>query len=298
MKAALIIVTVLFVVTVAGVVVLEMIASSRLDTSKRPLAVAASWDVKPALEQIAQRYEAQTGRRVDVRYGTSAELLAELQLSKQGDVYICSSARERGKAVEAGVVTQWEKRPLAYLVPAIIVQRNSPVTVQYLSDLFEGGLSLVIADPEQEAMGRYAIELLEAAGLGKAAREVVQEMAASAPAAVELVSLGKVDAAIAWRAMQQWEPAFLSVVEIPEDVARVALVSVGTTAFCRDVEAVGDFIEFLDESEAQSILQKWHYTTRHADALKAAPDATLGGEPELPARWRAVTQQERAGAEE
>jgi molybdate transport system substrate-binding protein len=298
MKAALIVVTGLLVFAVVVVVMLELIASSRFDSSKRPLVVVASWDVKPPLEQIAERYEVQTGRRVEVRYGAPPTLLAELQLSKQGDVCICSSARERAAAVEAGLIPQWHETPLAYLVPAIITRRDLPVAVEYLSDLFEEGVSLVIADPAQEPMGRYAVELVEAAGYGDAARDLVQAMAPSTPTAVELVSLGKVDAVIAWRAMQQWEPAFLAVVEIPENVTRIGTVLVGTTVFCGDVGAASDFIEFLGGVDAQEILHKWQYTTRHADAMTAAPRATLGGEPEVPARWTAGAQLEGGGVEE
>jgi molybdate transport system substrate-binding protein len=273
--------------------------SSHLDAAKRPLVVLSAWEMKPALEEIAVRYEADTGRRVDLRFGTSRMLLAQLTLAEQGDLFICASKREQDTAVEEGLVTKWSERPLAYLVPAMIVRRDARVDIRWLSDIVSEDARLVIADPEHEPMGRVAAELVEAAGFGKQARALVAATPPSAPEAVELVSLAKADVAIAWRVMQQWEPDFLQVVEFdPEEITRVALVTIGKTRFCRDDEAANSFVKFLAGNDAQGALQKWRYITTRADAMKAAPEATLGGEPDLPPRWRAGAQNNNPGVDE
>jgi len=289
MKAALIVVASVLVLAVAGVAVLHLVGASRLDDAKEPLVVLAAWEIKPALEQIAERYEAATGRRVDLRFGTSRTLLAQLKLSEEGDLFICASEREQARAVEEGLVSWWSKRPLAYLVPAMLVQHGSPI--EYLSDVVSEYATLVIPDPELEPMGRFAVEIIEAVpemgDFAGEARELVCAMPPSTPEAVELVSLGRADVVIAWGIMQQWEPDFLDVVNLdPEEITRVGLVTIGKTQFCHNDEAASDFYRFLFEEEAQGILAKWRYITTEAEAVRAAPEAVIGGEPEVPDRWR------------
>lgn len=303
MKNALIVITALLALSILGVVVLELVVSSHLDGGKGRVAVLAAWEVKPALTQIVERYEAETGRRVDVRFGTSRALLAQLKHSEEGDLFICASERERARAVEEALVPRWAKRPLAYLVPAMIVRHNAPMDIVYSSDLVSEQARLVIADPELDSMGRFAVELVESVRdvrhFGAQARELVIAMPPSAPEAVELVSLAKADAAIAWRVMQQWEPAFLGVKDFdPEEIPRVCRVSVGKTAFCRDVEAANDFLQYMAEPDTQAVLKKWGYITTRADAQQAAPEATIGGEPAVPARWRHDAAHESAGVDE
>lgn len=301
MKAALIVVASVLVLAVAGVAVLHLVGASRLDGAKEPLVVLAAWEIKPALDQIAERYEAATGRRVDLRFGTSRALLAQLKLSEEGDLFICASERERARAVEEGLVSWWSDRPLAYLVPAMIVRHGFPI--EYLSDIVLEQATLVIPDPELEPMGRFAVEIIEAArdtrDFAEQARKLVCAMPPSTPEAVELVSLGRADVAIAWGIMQQWEPDFLDVVNLdPEEITRVGLVTIGKTQFCHNDEAASDFYRFLFGEEAQGILTKWRYITTEAEAVRAAPEAVIGGEPEVPDWRRRGKQNDFGGIDE
>lgn len=296
MKAAVIVVAGLLVLSVLGVVVLEWSLSSRLESGKRALVVLSAWEPKPALEEIATEFEQQTGRRVRLLFGTSGTMLAQLKRAEEGDLYICASARARTTAKEEGLIDAASGRLLAYLVPGIIVRRGNPLGIEYLNDIADREARLAIADPALEPMGCFAAELVEATRLGDDLRPLVQAMTPSAPEAVQLVSLGNADVAIAWRMMQQWEPDFLEVVEIPEDVTRIGLLTVAKTMFCRDGEAADEFLDYLQSNEARAIFAKWRYTTTREEAVKAGPDAKLGGEPELPERWRAPAQGNNSGA--
>ena len=298
MKAALIIVVVLLVVSVAGVVAIELVLTSHLDQSRPAVVVLAAWDIKPALQEIAARYEAQTGRRIDLRLGSSREILARLKLDGTGDVFICSSEPERKRAVDEGLVAKWPTGAIAYLVPAIITRFDCPVEVTGLDSLVAEELSLVIADPEQEAMGRFAADVLERAGLGEDARTLVAMMPADAPKVVEMVSLGKADAAIAWGAMQQWDPEFLRVVKVGQSVTGVAAVKAAPTTRARDAAAADEFIAFLRAPEAQTVLRTWQCAVTPDEAVKAAPrvrKAELGREPDVPERWRRQTEDTGTG---
>jgi molybdate transport system substrate-binding protein len=303
MKNALIVVMALLVLAIVGAVLLEAVLSSHIEGGKDRLVVLAAWEIKPALAEIVADYEKQSKRRVDVRYGTSRMLLAQLKLSESGDLFICASERERDAAVEEGLVPRWPARPLAYLVPAMIVRHNAPVEIVYAADLLSAGARLVVADPELDEMGRYAAELVESIRdvrrFGEQVRALVVAMPPSAPEAVELVELGGADVAIAWRVIQQWDPAFLDVKDFdPEEICRVCRVSVGRTALCRDAAAANEFLAFLVEPDAQAILAKWGYITTRAEAQRAAPEATIGGEPSVPERWRPGAQDETGGGGE
>lgn len=69
--------------------------------------------------------------------GGSGALLSALEITKIGDVYIPSSPEFLILARQRGIVnfTISQPRILAYLVPAIIVQKGNPKNITKLEDL-------------------------------------------------------------------------------------------------------------------------------------------------------------------
>ena len=84
---------------------------------------------KPAMEEAALAFEADTGIKVYLIFGGSGTVLSQMELSQSGDLYIPGSPDYMAIAEQKGVVEPDSVEILAYLVPAILVQHGNPENI-------------------------------------------------------------------------------------------------------------------------------------------------------------------------
>ncbi|MCX8031691.1 MAG: extracellular solute-binding protein, partial [Thermodesulfovibrionales bacterium] len=124
--------------------------------AKDEILVFAGAASKPALEEIAKKFEEDTNIKVDLIFGGSGFVLSQMMLSKKGDVYFPGSSDFMEKAKSLGVVFPQTEKKVVYLVPAIVVQRGNPKKIVSLKDLTREGVKIVIANPHDVCVGLYA----------------------------------------------------------------------------------------------------------------------------------------------
>src|SRR4030042_194717 len=88
------------------------------------LMVFAGAASKPPTEEAAKAFEAQTGVKVDVIFGGSGYVLAQMMLGKKGDIYFPGSSDFMETAKKKKVVYEETERKVVYLVPAINVRKR------------------------------------------------------------------------------------------------------------------------------------------------------------------------------
>ena len=108
-------------------------------TDKEPLRVFCGAASKPAAEECATAFERKTGIRIELQFGGSGTVLSKLKMANRGDVFIPGSPDYLAKAEREGLVDPNKVKVLAYLVPAILVQKNNPKGIKSLDDLAEPG---------------------------------------------------------------------------------------------------------------------------------------------------------------
>jgi molybdate transport system substrate-binding protein len=81
----------------------------------------------PVYEDAAKLFESEHDINVDLTLGGSGSVLSAMRITKRGDLFIPGSPEYLLKAQELGVVdNSTEVTTLAYMVPAIIVQKGNP----------------------------------------------------------------------------------------------------------------------------------------------------------------------------
>ena len=120
---------------------------------------------KPALEEAARVFEEETGIKVYLTFGGSGTMLSQLEIAREGDLYIPGSPDYMLKAEDEGVIYPDSIVEIAYLVPAILVQEGNPSNIQSLADLAQPGIEVGVGAPETVCVGLYAYEILEYNGL-------------------------------------------------------------------------------------------------------------------------------------
>ena len=238
---------------------------------------------KPAMEEAAAAFEEKTGIRVYLNFSGSGTMLAQMKLSKSGDVYIPGSPDYMAYAEHDGIVEPGSVRIISYLVPAILVQSGNPMKIEKLDDLARPGIKVGIGNPEAVCVGLYAIEILEFNGLLDDVQDNIVTYAESCSKTASLIVLKSVDAIIGWRVFSEWNSDAIDVVYLkPEQLPRLAYIPAAVSTFTEDRENAVRFIDFLISTEGQKIFSKWGYIASEDEARKFAPGAEIGGEYILP----------------
>jgi molybdate transport system substrate-binding protein len=154
------------------------------------------------VDRVAAEYEQKYGVHVELQYGGSNSLLNQIQVNKfdDGDLYLAADDFYTDKARDEGLAD--ETLPVAFMRPVIAVPKGNPKNIQSIQDLLSGDIRVVVADPEQAAVGRAIRKRLQAAGdLWKLLEANVTANGVFKPTVNDVandVLLGTVDAGIVW----------------------------------------------------------------------------------------------------
>ena len=238
---------------------------------------------KPAMEEIAGRFERETGVQVNTIFGGSGTLLSQIELSQQGEIYLPGSPDYILIAERKKLLVEGSARIVAYLVPAIITPADNPADVHSLSDLARPGSRVGIGNPETVCLGLYAVELLEANGLLEKVMKNVVTFGGSCSKTANLVAMSKLDAILGWRVFHFWNPNRMAYVPIaPEKIPRISYIPISIPIHTRDLELSRSFVDFVLSPAGRSVYQDLGYITDLETAKKLAPGASVGGEYALP----------------
>lgn len=255
----------------------------------KELLVFAGSASKPALDEAAKAFEAQTGIKVILNYGGSGTMLSQMKLAQTGDIYIPGSPDYLIKAERENVIDSSTTQIIAYLLPVISVQKGNPKNIQSLADLTKPGIKVGIGNPSTVCVGLYAIEIFEKAGLLESVYGNIITNAESCEKTATLLSLKSVDAIIGWDVFHHWDADNIDTVYLqPEQTPRIAYIPAAISIYSKNTTDAQAFITFLTSDEGRAVFQKWGYITNETEIRQFAPDAAIGGEYELPESYKAL----------
>lgn len=209
------------------------------DEAPASLVIHAAAVLRRPLEQIAARYEAQTGERLELHFGGSGTLLGNLEM-RAPDLYFPADE----SYLELASARGWEidALPLAELRAGFLAAEGNPLGLSQLSDLSRKDVRMGIANPEASAVGKVTQEVLRDHGYWEAF-----EPTALFPTVTELANathLGALDAAIVWDVLARQYPT-LEFVVVPEFAAEPKQVAVGVLRGSAEYERAFAFARYL-----------------------------------------------------
>jgi len=267
-------------------------AQNSLPSPKR-IFIFAGAASKPATEEAIKIYKEKTGISTDVSFGGSGFVLAQMKLTKKGDLYFPGSSDFMERAKKEGVVFPESEKIVLYLIPAINVQKGNPKKIHSLKDLTKNGIRVAIANPEFVCVGAYAVEIIEK-NLSSIEKENLKRnlvnYTESCEKTANVISLKAVDAVLGWRVFQYWDPERIETIYLrPEEIPRIGYIPIAVSKFTRDRLLAQKFIDFLCSPQAKAIFRKYHYLMDLQEAKHfAKPDTPVGGEYILPQTWRTM----------
>jgi len=241
---------------------------------------------KPAMEEISGFFTKKTGTEVIAHYGGSGEMLSQMLLSGRGDIYMPGSPDFMERAIRAEAVDKGSLRIVAYLVPAINVQKGNPKNINGLQDLARKDIRLIIANPRVVCVGLYAVEVFEANGLSMLLRPKINSYAESCARTANTIAMGAADAVMGWRVFGFWNPSRIETILLkPEEIRRIAYIPIAIARFTRNRDLAEKFVRFVTSPFAKKILQDRGYIMEENEARRYAPQARIGGDFKLPEGW-------------
>jgi molybdate transport system substrate-binding protein len=211
-----------------------------------PLIVHVAAALRTPLEVIAADYTKETGNKIEVRLGPSQTLLANIELGRQGDVFI--------PADDSYIELAKNKKLTAEVIPAaeqwvrVAVQKGNPKNIRTFDDLLRPEIRLVQANPGSAAIGKIVRDHLQKANLWE---PLAKKTAAFKPAVTEVandVKISAADASLAWDTMNVNYPdlEFLSIAPLDTLSAKVSVAVLNTT---QDATAALKFARYVTASD-------------------------------------------------
>lgn len=248
---------------VIGLLILSAVTGAYLITGNSKtmkgseITVLAGAGLMKPMNEIITNFEKKTGKKVNVQYGGSGELLATLMTSKKGDVLITGEYTTMDKAKEKGYIINDTIVNVTSHKPVIAVKRGNPKNITSLKDLGKENVRVAIGDPKACAIGKVAQKMLDKEGVN-----INENLVAKTPTVNQLLTYilsGQVDAVIIWEDMLTWNNSKSKMEMIEIEGAKNQTIPAAVTSISGNVETSKEFVEYIKSDEARVIWEKWGF---------------------------------------
>jgi len=244
-----------------GVLLIFVVLNARA-AEQRKLHVAAAADLKFALDELAGRYEKDSGTKINVTYGSSGNFFSQIQNGAPFDLFLSADSEYPRKLEAAGFAepgTLYE-----YAVGRIVIWMpgNSSIdltAVGWKSLLDARVEKIAIANPEHAPYGRAAVAALRRAGIYEQVRAKLV-YGENISQAAQFVHSGNAHAGIlalslavspAMKGGKRWD--------IPADMYPRMEQAAVILKSARDKEAARGFLAFLKSQAGRQIIGKYGF---------------------------------------
>ncbi|NPA75800.1 MAG: molybdate ABC transporter substrate-binding protein [Euryarchaeota archaeon] len=250
---------------IAGIIMIGAVVAGLYflngESSKQVLVVDSGAGLMKPMNELVAMFENQTGTKVQVHYGGSAEIFGELETTGC-DVFIPGAYKYTYNAMERGYMLNNTVQNITYHVPVIAVPAGNPKNITSLQDLAKPGVKVVLGDPNACAIGKVAKKILEKNDLWTNVSKNVVTYTPTANQLLIYISMGQADAAIIWEDMTTWAQAHgkVKVVHIPKNENLIKTIPTGVTVYAEKdghLTAAEEFNKFIIQHK--EIWEKWGF---------------------------------------
>lgn len=230
-------------------------------SDRQPLFIYAGAAFRPPLEAMERAFERRYGIPVQFNFTGSNCLLAQIILTKQGDLFLPGEEFYVRQAKKRGYILKSEI--IGYFVPVIIVRKGNPKGIRSLRDLAKPGVKVGLGDPKACAVGEISEAILRKNNLTDKVYPNVVLRAMTAPELANALRLGGIDACINWDAIANypWVRPAVEVIPIPPEQNVITANPLAILKTTKNREAAEKFLWFA-LTEGQDILRKHGFTAR------------------------------------
>jgi molybdate transport system substrate-binding protein len=228
---------------------------SEQNTPKEPetLNVYSGAGLRKAMDEIAEVFKEKYGVEVTYNYAGSAQLLSQMEVVKEGDVFVPGDQIDMEKAIEKGFAKDYKQ--VAYHIPAIAVPKGNPANIKELADLAKPGVKVLIGDEKACAIGKLAIKIFKKNNLLEDIEKNIVAKDATVNEVVTHTVMKQADASIITED-NGINVEGIELIKIPEEQNLIEIVPVGVLTFSEKPELAQKFADFVASAEGKAIFEK------------------------------------------
>lgn len=241
--------------------------------TSEPLIIYCAGSNKSVLEAIRRDYERDYPTRLQIQYGPSQTLLASLEVSRTGDLYLPADDSYLGLARDRDLLV--DQFPLATMNAVVAVPQGNPKRIALLEDLLSSDVRLAQASSEAAAIGKLTRQALTASGQWDQlhARTTVYKTTVNEVA--NDVKVGAVDAGIVFDAVLH-DYDSLEAVALPELAGVTANVAVAVLKSSVQPTQAMHFARYLaSRDKGLARYREFGFQPVEGDAWSEQPEITL-----------------------
>jgi molybdate transport system substrate-binding protein len=248
------------IVALIIVATLVIILSKQGDETEKTLFLYSGGGLRLAVNECVDIFSRENDAKIECNYAGSGVLLNQVQVTKQGDLFMPGDAFYIDKVEPPGFIES--KHKVCYFIPEILVRKGNPKNIESLEDLVKPGLRLGLGDSEVCAIGRTSVQIFEKNNINM--EDVQKNTVFNSLTVGELgvqIEVGKVDAVIVWDSTAAHYADSGDTIKIPRDRNVVSTVAIALLGSSRNKELAGEFIDFVTSTRGQEIFRKHHFST-------------------------------------
>lgn len=223
----------------------------------RPLTIAAAADLQFAFQEIAERFEEQTGQRVVFSFGSTGNLAKQIEQGAPVDLFAAANVQFVQDLQDKGLIVPGTQQLYAVGRIVLVSSRAGGVEVADLTGLLDAKISKVaIANPNHAPYGMAAKQALVAAGLWDQLQPKLV-YGENVRQALQFVQTGNAEAGIVALSVANVPEVTCSLIDesLHEPLEQALAVIRGTPR----EKAARDFIKFVNGPEGRKIMRKYGF---------------------------------------
>ena len=239
----------------------------------QPLIVYCAASNKSVIEAIRADYENKFQVPLQIQYGPSQTLLAAIQVSGSGDLFLPADDSYLTMARERKLLA--DEFPLATMQAVVAVPKGNPRRLERLADLLKDGVRVAQASPEGAAIGKLTREVLTPSGQWDKLHAHTTVYKTTVNEVASDVKVGSVDAGIVFDAVLH-DYDTLEAVAIPELAAVKAHFGVAVLNASLQPRQALHLARYLSSrDEGLKRYREFGFQTVEGDAWSETPEITL-----------------------
>lgn len=226
--------------------------------SVETLTVFSGAGLRKPMDEIGQGFEEKYGIRIEYSYAGSAQNLSQIELLKEGDLYIPGATYYIEQAVEKGFVS--ESKEVVYHIPVIGVPKGNPANIKGLDDLTSEGVKVVLGDERSAAIGKVAQKILKQKGILEEVEKNVVSKDATVNEVMVHVAMEQADACIIWEDNVA-NVDEVEIIQIDEEFNDIKIIPIGMLTFTEKEKEAKMYLDFVASKEGKEIFAKHGFRT-------------------------------------
>jgi len=203
---------------------------------------------RPPMEELARRYEEETGKKVQMSFGGSQDLLPHIKLKAKGDVFVSHTPYQQYTKDSDALFREVE---VGFQTPVLVVQKGNPKKIERFEDLARPGLRVVLPDPKDSTCGEMVFKRLEEAQItDQVEQNVGNHLVREHSEVGKQLQLDAADVGIMWNGVAHTFKDAVEIVPDPGAYEEIKLSVMGLS-YSKKKENLADFLDFVEKHGKQ-----------------------------------------------